>query len=293
MRTLLLFFILGSLFISEVSYARQLERYAIENKRGEEIVFFINHVAAGKEAKDLAIWVQGSSAQSVLGKQGMTENALPQHDIVYAEKFKVDNPSEFYKHDCRLRRVADLSLVLKHLLQQRKRRDVFLIGTSEGGVIAPAVAIKHKEVTRVLILGSGGMNQAGELSILARQGLLASAGISSVPQLKKVFKEIASNPSVNNRWFGHTYKRWHSYLWYSPARDIARLHCPILVIMGSADQSAPVESALSLRSLAQIRDNLKVYIASGLDHSFRDKAGKLQLPALAAKVIIPWVENTQ
>ncbi len=289
----LLVLCLCSLIPIDAVFARQLDRHTVQNERGEEVVFYINRVSAGVAARDLTFWVQGSSAQSVLGKQGMCENVLPQHDIVYVEKYRVDDLEEFYKHDCRQRRIADISLVLKHLLRQKKRRDVFLIGTSEGGAIVPEIAYHHhKEVTRLLIMGSGGMSQADELRILAKRGSLASSGISSLSELESAFKNIVEDSSSNQRWFGHTHKRWFSYLWYSPAKFIARLRCPTLVVMGDADENAPFESAQSLLRLAQSRHWLWVHIAPGLDHSFKDKDGKLQLQQLAIKVIIPWVMKT-
>ena len=62
------------------------------------------------------------------------------------------------------------------------------------------------------------------------EGLFEKVGIRTEEDLQNKFVEIRNNPSPDKFWFGGTYKRWNSYLNYSPEEYIISLDLPVLFI---------------------------------------------------------------
>lgn len=126
-------------------------------------------------------------------------------------------------------------------------REVYLLGVSEGGLLAPLVynRLKNRDrIVKLAVWGAGGLSQDEAFRAL---------GASSVPmdaryreQCLKIDEAkalIAANPDSVDRWYlGWTYRRWSSFFAYRPLDELARIEIPVLFIQGSHDSASPVES---------------------------------------------------
>ncbi|WP_425072702.1 alpha/beta fold hydrolase [Sagittula sp. S175] len=119
-----------------------------------------------------------------------------------------------------------------------------IIGVSEGGPVAVELAAAHPEIPALVLLGAGGLAQREELLILARrQGREAA--------MRASFDQVAARPdSLSDRVMGLPHRYWSSVLDADPGPLLKRLKQRVLIVIGEADESVPVESARRADDLA-------------------------------------------
>ena len=197
------------------------------------------------------------------------------------------------RHADRPTRVADaLAATRSHLAGVRPGVPVILVGESEGGAVAAAMAREEPRITHVILLGSGGgMTQAEELAALAEHA--PESGYATPDQLGAVFTEIRRHPDSDREWLGHPYRRWSSYLWSRPLDDLLAATTQVFLAHGDRDINVPVESARLVEEAfaAQGRsDQLRYREDPGLDHGFRDESGRSHL-RLVEQDVAAWLEE--
>lgn len=183
-------------------------------------------------------------------------------------------------------------------------KKIGLIGHSEGGLIAPIVAGKNKDVAFIILLAGPAL--VGEQIIYEQQKLiLLQAGMSeeqvnesrlSQEQLFSVLKtetdsvrrneklkEIMSNgmynlmndelktsidnqvKTVDNKWF-------RFFLTYDPYPALTKLTCPVLALNGEKDLQVPPQSNLPLieKALKEAGNkNFRIMEIPGVNHLFQ------------------------
>lgn len=169
---------------------------------------------------------------------------------------------------------------------------VLLVGSSEGGDVAAAMAREESRVTHLLLLGSGGgMTQAEELALLAAQA--PAGGYGTPEQVEAALADIRANPDSDREWLGHPYRRWSTFLWSRPLEDLLATSIPIFLAQGDRDTNVPVESARRVRDTFEAQEcgHLLHYSEyAGLDHGFRDPAGHSRLDRVERDVIV-WLRE--
>lgn len=150
-------------------------------------------------------------------------------------------------------------------LRDRKEIDpkrIFLIGHSEGGVIAPIVASDDHDIAGIVLLAGTGVT--GE-AILKRQipDLTKAAGgpeSVAITQLAAVEKQAQVDP-------------WMGYFWkYDPATALKKVTCPVLAINGELDLQ--VNAAINLGAIeaalkAGGNKNITIKTLPKLNHLFQ------------------------
>ncbi len=131
----------------------------------------------------------------------------------------------------------------------RTRKDIdaakiFVMGHSEGGVIAPMVAAEDTKIAGIVLLA--GTAITGE-RILARQlpDLGRAAGLNEEQAaanaklgLEKIMKEKATDP-------------WMAFFWdYDPVPAIKKVKCPVLALNGELDRQVNAKENLAAMELA-------------------------------------------
>lgn len=137
------------------------------------------------------------------------------------------------------------------------------------------------------------MPQAEELTLLSTRD--PATGYGTPEELEAAFADIRSHPHADREWLGHPYRRWSSFLWSRPADDLLATSIPVFLAQGDRDTSVPVESARRLRDAyeAQGRGELLRYSEyPGLDHGFRDEAGRSHLH-LIERGVITWLRDQE
>jgi pimeloyl-ACP methyl ester carboxylesterase len=182
-------------------------------------------------------------------------------------------------------RIADLQLVIQHLRTQRWwNRKLYLIGGSEGGLIAGLAATQIRETQRIAIISfGGGMTMSEMWPEAAYNGVLKENGSLALAQQERLdviegFKRARANPQSLDIFSGdsNTLKWWASILDIRLSDTLINFRRPILMLHGSEDQMAGVAGA---RSMAQTfaragKKNLTYQEFAGYDHGFNDKNGK-------------------
>ncbi len=303
-RIVLLLCLIVSIGSCSRSINLSFEKYEVANLRGEKLYFYIAKKPNTESGNKLLVMIQGSGRWSIQRRFGLgAEASLFGFDILYLEKYAFDDKKLFRETDCRERRVEDIKFVINHVLNdiyKGKVNELAIVADSEGGIIAPEVALSIKEAAHLLILGMGGYSQSKEFEILFEKELnqreewmFEKAGIYNRGQLMEKFEEIRNNPTVEKSWLGHTYKRWNSYLFYSPEEFMSQLKISTMFIIGENDKSVPVESVKYLMEKLKDRDNFRFHIISGVDHSFTNSKGNNKMPEIIKTIIIPWYKENR
>ncbi len=175
---------------------------------------------------------------------------------------------DFYQYNNIDQWVSDYSdFILSQIKKARnKPRNVVLVGVSEGALPAVRVAAKLPVVTHLAIIGGGGYTMRTSLKTLHRKGSIffdVDAG----------WKKIETNPnSIDEKWYGNTYRWWYQVMDYDLMPFFLRLDIPILVGIGEDDKSVPVESAYYLKSELQRagKENLTLRVYPKADHRLND-----------------------
>lgn len=252
-------------------------------------------------------YIQGSSDDTALNATDRLAAAAAMGlDIAMVERRGVTakgltNPPDADRYATKATRVADTVRLIEADQGRRSAAGdlpplpagapVILCGASEGGDVAAAAV--RPCITHLVLLGvGGGMTQADEL-LAAWPSLPRALNIRSRDDLEAVFAAVRADPDSDQRWYGHTYRRWASYAFDRPADDLLTLDIPILLIHGAADASVPVASARATRdAFARAgKTNLTYLEYDGADHTFSRADGSSAFPRVEAD-LVAWLRDT-
>lgn len=247
-----------------------------------------------KHPSGMLFYIQGSEPATVTDKIGLLASAVIMRSrVILMEKRgcspeKIDTTT-FYRYDDKNTRINDHMNVMMHFLKDFPvDLPVILVGGSEGGDIAAALARKCPRITHLILIGSGGgISQKEEFEILVAQnpGFL---GCANVQQLDSIFHIIRNAPDSLAIWAGHPYKRWNSYLENPPLPDLMQLDIPVLLLHGDADPSVPVASARAVRDAFKKagKNNLTYIEYADVDHTLTHvKDGKSRYPVMEVDMV--------
>lgn len=162
---------------------------------------------------------------------------------------------------------------------------VIVWGHSEGSQVAPAVAIKNKNVTHVISMMGNSLNHLYDFILNERVSALNGEksnekAQATIDSLYIEFEKIYNDPqSTEKEWFGETYYKWSSFSLTSPLENMLKLDVPILYIAGGEDRHSILNMDYAkLEFLRKGKDNLTYKVFPNYDHFFMetktDKSGK-------------------
>ena len=177
-------------------------------------------------------------------------------------------------------RVKSCSLVIDFLVRKLNVSDkVIIMGHSEGGQVAPAVAVENERVTHLICMMNNGLNHF--LDFIMNERLRAKNGEIStyqaqinVDSLFAQYESMQSNAKeINRYWYGETYLKWSSYTRTSPLESMKKLDIPILYIGGGNDSNQPIFGMdyVRLEFIRLKKDNLTYKVFPYLDHYFQEE----------------------
>ena len=167
-----------------------------------------------------------------------------------------------------------------------KPKHILLLGVSEGGSVASALAARNPAVTHLAMIGHGGMKQADELR------LLMSKQYPKLDMDGELAKVLAEPGNIEKHFLGQTYKYWAGQAFVDPLQFLLPLPVPIIVGFGTEDRSVPVESARLLERRFQEagKSNLALELYPGADHFLVGKDGTDYRPVFL-KALSKWLLN--
>jgi uncharacterized protein len=199
------------------------------------------------------------------------------------------------------------------------KKHIGLIGHSEGGAIAPMVAVKMPEIAFIVLLAGPGVpgeqvieDQTYQLSLLAGispeiaaqnrelEHKVLEAVLSDTDAEKKVLALAAGNPALEQRLKSQLpglMSPWYRYfLAYDPRPTLERVRCPVLALNGSKDSQVSPELNLPAIEAALHKGGNKdvtAEIVPGANHLFQDaKTGAVSEYSEIEETMSPTVLET-
>ena len=244
--------------------------------------------------KGLLVYLGGSGRGSVLRHAPQLAGVLAMGvEVVVAEKRGMGeegvlDEQAYLEHADKPTRVADaLRVVEAHARHLAPSAPLVLVGGSEGGDVAAAVAARSPRVTHLVLIGcGGGWSQERELRVLLRDhaGYL---GLRDEVDLDVQLARMRSDPRSLTLWAGHPYRRWTSYLWSPPLDDLLGVEVPVFLVHGDRDGSVPVQSARAVQiAFARVgKGNLTYVELAGVDHALNQADGVSAFPRVEVALI--------
>ena len=109
-----------------------------------------------------------------------------------------------------------------------------LAGHSEGGLVAPMVAVESPDVRYIVLMAAPGVS--GERLAQAQTELIARATGSSEEEIAEIVERVWSS-TATDAWFRY-------FLTYDPAEALEQVTVPVLAINGEKDLQVPWEENL-------------------------------------------------
>jgi hypothetical protein len=201
------------------------------------------------------------------------------------------------------------------------KKNIGLIGHSEGAVIAPMVASSRKDISFIILMGGAGLS-GDELLLLQTRKLTEASGASpdaieeQVKQFRSYYSIIqekiddptkisrirAANPKVSEATIKMLLKPWIAYFTAcDPTLYLKKVKCPVLAITGSKDlQCSPEENLKGIGAALKVAHNKHYTMKTmpGLNHMFQtaqsgspleyEKIEEIIAPD-ALQLIIDWI----
>ena len=181
-----------------------------------------------------------------------------------------------------------------------------LVGHSEGGMIAPMVAAKSKDVSYIVLLAGPGM-PCDKLLVLQEELISRASGVSETEiqankhissQVYSIIKKTNDSSALNNslkmqvkefyktdsagkflggiseqKWIAKLVTPWMQYfLKYDPNIFLEKVKCPVLALNGAKDLQVPPKENLSGIEKALKKGGNKSFITkemAGMNHLFQ------------------------
>ncbi|CAN5566493.1 hypothetical protein BH10PLA2_BH10PLA2_23630 [soil metagenome] len=277
------------------------QRYSVVDSLGRTITFYLSKPPKDKAAGDLplVLFIQGSGCQSLFQRFGdrigggvqnlvLTE-AKKRARVLVVEKPGVkflDNPkrpgsaegaSREFLEEHTLPRWVEANLAALRaawMLPGVDSKHTLVIGHSEGGLVAAAVAAKQSGVTHVASLAGGGPSQLFDLVELRSKPQPNEKPEAVARRRQAVYQEFArvlNDPdSTTQFWMGHPYRRWSTFLEHSVTEELSKAKAAIYLVQGTADTAVSVTGFDVL--VAELRGrgiNFTFERIEGADHGFK------------------------
>jgi esterase/lipase len=271
---------------------------------------YVKYPATGKKVP-LLVMCQGSGYGSMTGPfLGVTEQWKDTIARIVVEKQGVsygdngDKLTKTYKENNAVyNRLYDYLRVFEYLRAKANwwNGDVYVIGGSEGGLMAGMIASFYPNVKGVAILGFGGGLNFAEAWPIAKRKQMKAEGLSeiNIQKAEKAAKDslvIARRNSTYTKSYDgedNTFKWWASIIDLRLANTLLDLDIPIYVADGSEDLMMPALSAQKLNEefIKQGKTNLVYKEYKGFNHEFADSTGKSHYAEIFIQAIAWMLSN--
>lgn len=254
-------FLTAAMFL--VSQVVAWEAFQIPREDGSLISGYID-LPSHEEKLPVVVFIEGSTDESVLQNFEQLSSKIRQQKVglIAIEKRGVIaqglNTQEFLQHDCLEERIHDHKILLRAISQGKIKGcngKCVLLGGSEGGKIAPVLALNFAEMVRgvVLVGAGGGFSFAEEMKYQAQQKVrrmnpfiklgYKARHIMFPHEYEEFYEKMVKEPDSLEVYGSKTQKWWASHLRYHPLPDLLKLEMPIYMIHGKEDLMVPVRSA--------------------------------------------------
>ncbi|GHB23103.1 alpha/beta hydrolase [Pseudovibrio japonicus] len=279
----IIFSAVGFFLSSAVSLA---QTFTTARPDGSPLHWILDIPDSAVKGVGLVVLMQGSGCTSADHNANLTHvrSVFSGFAALRVEKYGV-NPgdgseecsAEFYAKHSVSQRIADYLQIINALHSSDWwDGDLVLIGGSEGGSVAAALAEpSHADV--VVLISTGGGVTFGQM---VQDSIMDTMRRHSVPEAEwpavdAAFAHARENPESSDTWAGSSYRYWADAIDRKPVDDMLKANSAFLLLHGSADSSSAVQSARMTadRFADAKRCNLTYVEFSSYDHSMIDADG--------------------
>lgn len=169
-------------------------------------------------------------------------------------------------------------------LPEIARDSIFVLGHSQGGMMAPRIAQRSKDVAGIIILA--GLARRFEDAIMQQSEYLASLTGTVSPQaraqLDELQRQVANVKRLGTTAFndsiplplGLPKEYWEFLRTYNAAKTASALSCPILVLQGGRDYQVTMDDHRLWTMTLAIKPHAQLKVYPKLNHILQEGDGK-------------------
>ncbi|MCB9687276.1 MAG: hypothetical protein H6738_14280 [Alphaproteobacteria bacterium] len=277
------------------------DEHHVTDALGREITWYLSQPPATGSPLPLALWIDGSGAQSVFDVRGghpttgfpgvllrrldgrarllVVEKpgvSFGQHPDVYGTAM---GASPMFQEEHTLPRWVEANRAALDAALAREDIDastVLAIGHSEGGAVVCHLAAVEPRIHAVASLSGGGPSQLFDLITMAwapgRRHEPLERRQARVDEIWAAWTDIVAHPDADTMWWGHPYRRWASFLSTSPLEGLRATDARVYVAAGTEDRAVPIASPdLLVTELVRDGRDTTYERRAGDDHGFAGK----------------------
>lgn len=162
------------------------------------------------------------------------------------------------------------------------KKEIIVMGYSEGSQVAPKVAVMNKKVTHVVCFVGNALSHLYDFLIntrleIERGHLSAEEGQKTIDSLYQEYEKIYAEPSSTQKtWYGETYLKWGSFTKTTPLENMLALDIPILYVAGGKDNNQTIIGMdyAKLEFMRRGKTNLTYKVYPNSNHFFQEQAIK-------------------
>lgn len=280
--------------MKEFSVKLGYNKKSITHKNGNIIDFYIKSTKDNKAQKPLFLYLLGSGPCPVEYKvdNGISSSILFNQESI-AKKFHLvivtkpfipfctdesfEVPDKYYEIDSLDYYAETNSEVINYLIKNGivDRSKIVICGASSGADVASKVALINKNITHVACIAGCGLLQSYNFIIEVRKefrnGKISEKEADE--QINYIFSEIEkiyANPNSLEKFWGHTYKYWYSFIQESSLERLLKLDIPIFIGKGTEDINSCIEGTdiIPIEFIRHNKNNLTYKSYWGANHQF-------------------------
>ncbi|WP_417434549.1 alpha/beta hydrolase [Idiomarina abyssalis] len=245
-----------------------------------------------KPTNNLLLILQGSDCRSALSINSI-KSAFPKvrqdADVLIIEKWGLSPdinacPQAYIDNDSPSQRVSDAKQVLNHLKEKKRYQSVYVLGGSEGAVIAVMLRKALPGITATIAFNGGGNSFQNDIE----HNIEASTPPEVTGAVLEEFRGFADKIRESDKAFAvdssqHGYKWWKEMLTLKQTQVIESGETPLLIIQSGQDNSVDPEQTHAMVESLGVSENVDYQFFEQLDHALRsDSSNDINDSALTA-----------
>jgi pimeloyl-ACP methyl ester carboxylesterase len=276
-----------------------LVHHAVPRLDGTDISYYLAPNAGGSKQPILLI-LHGSDCNSIANHPRIRRFERVATDAValYIDKYGIttelpwsesgdrnDCPGVYLERNTLSQRVLDILRVVAELRQSAHwwNGQLFIVGGSEGAIVAESVAPLVPETQSLIIFGFGGrwfendVLNSVQVSLDA-DGESPEAQAEHLETVRGLLAGARRDRDPAKNFWGYSHAWWASMLEFDQLEALRRVRVPVLALQGSEDEDVDVTGAREMvRALQSKGSGITFLEYEGLDHGFRDAENQSRL----------------
>ncbi|MGL4674618.1 MAG: acyl-CoA thioester hydrolase/BAAT C-terminal domain-containing protein, partial [Wohlfahrtiimonas sp.] len=243
------------------------------------------------DAKNLAVILQGSDCNSIYNNQFVLDNfadLTPETDTLLVEKSGItqslpyingerqDCPKAYLDHDSMAQRVQDYVQILDQLKNSYEK--IYLIGGSEGAVVAVLLSTQLDYVDATIAMNGGGQYFLDDIYFFIEKSVPTEHHEEAKASFKESLQAVLDGQS-DDYLSEHGKKWWQSATKIDFQQTLENSQNKILVIQTLNDDNVNWQGAVDMSKRIQ-SNKVEFHFIDGQNHYFENEKGERSAEAL-------------